>query len=78
MPVSLQWFLKPCHNIDEVDSAWFQARLQDGTLRAVCDDSFIPLLSTHNITASYIIESMDQLHNIRGNVAIAGNKADPY
>ena len=64
--------------IYKIHQHWFQTGLQHGTLRAACDGSYKPRMSSTLITAAWSIESDDVRHNMNGTIATNGIKSDSY
>ena len=72
------WMLKESNIIEHSTLKWVKEGLYKETLRAVCDGSFQPKLSTKGISTSWIVETNDQRYNMWGTCCTESTKGDAY
>ena len=72
------WTLQHSNIKNEYNKVWVTDGLREGTLKAVCDGSYKPKLTSKGITAAFVIESRNNNSQIIGTIATSGITSDPY
>ena len=72
------WTLQHSKIKNEYTKAWVTDGLRESTLKAVCDGSYKPKLTSKGIIAAFVIEGRNNNSQIIGTIATSGITSDPY